>query len=51
MQTYRIKSDVLTARGDRIEGSDKRRMLARLADVKKYHDANAKLISYPTGGR
>lgn len=44
---YRIKSAALKARGDKIEGIDKRRMEKRLAEVQRAHDPQARLLTIP----
>jgi hypothetical protein len=44
---YRIKSSVLRAKGEKIEGLDPKRMERRLREVRRTQDPTATLLSIP----
>lgn len=48
---YKIKSDILRLKGERIEGVDRSRIEARLEQVKRHTDPEARLVAIPIGGR
>lgn len=47
MVIHKIKSRELAAKGERIEGIDKGRIQARLAEVKVTLDPDARILSIP----
>jgi hypothetical protein len=47
---YRIRSSVLRAEGQKVEGIDRRRIEKRLREVRK-RDPQAKLLAIPAGVR
>ena len=44
---YRIKSQALRAKGEKIEGFDKARIEKRLKEVRRLHDPAATLLTIP----
>lgn len=47
MTVYKIKSRELAAKGERIEGVDRRRIEARLATIQATLDPDARLLCIP----